>query len=230
MYKELKCEDGYFVKANLVDVSHKKIYTGFFEKNILCKECDNIILGENENYACKILYGGKVVGVSMVNEINPNNVEWTKAVGVDYKKFKLFLLSLLWRFSISSDNFYTSVSLGKHEEIIRKMILDGNPGEKLDYPCMLTSYRKHKDLPIHIMSQPTKHRNNSGICYSIMMNGLLYTFFISKSLIPEYVLEFAIGNNNEIKIAHLSKESAEGLIKRYVGHEELPDFSGNNVN
>ncbi len=39
----------------------------------------------------------------MRNEITPEGVEWVFCEGVDYKKFKLFLLSLVWRFQMSEE-------------------------------------------------------------------------------------------------------------------------------
>lgn len=217
IYKELRDEDNSFVKGNLKDLSSKKIFTGFFESNILCKDCDNVLLSKLENYGFTVLYGGKIRGASIVNEINQNNVEWTRGIGVDYTKFKLFLLSILWRFSISSSEFYNFVDLGKHEEIIRKMLINNDAGEQLDYPCSINSYRKHKELPFQIISQPLKHRHNNGICYSVMMGGLLYTFYMSKDLIPDYIAEIAINKNNELKVLHMPKDSAIKVIKKYFG-------------
>lgn len=217
IYKELRDEDNSFIQANLKDLYGKKTFTGFFESNILCKDCDNILLGKLENYGCTILYGGKIKGVNIVNEINQNNIEWTRGIGVDYKRFKLFLLSILWRWSISSGDFFSFVDLGKHEEIIRKMLLAGDPGDELDYPCAITSYRAHKDLPFQIISQPLKHRNNGGICYSILMNGFLWTFHISKALIPDYISEMAINKKNELKIVHIKKDDAIKIINKYFG-------------
>ena len=125
LYKELREKDNSFVKANLEKLTKQPVYTGFFEPNILCQTCDNELLSKLEEYAYKIIYDSKKIkGVKIVNEINSHGVEWTMCRGVDYTKLKLFLLSMLWRFSISSNEFYKFVDLGKHEEIIRKMIFE----------------------------------------------------------------------------------------------------------
>ena len=216
-YKELRDNDNSFIMANLKDGTGKVTYTGLFESNILCKKCDNILLGQLEHYGCSILYGGKMKGVTIINETNQNNIEWTRGSGVDYTKFKLFLLSILWRFSISSKDFYRFVDLGKHEEIIRQMIINKNASDELDYPCFISSYRKHRDLPFQIISQPLKHRNNGGICYSVLISGLLYTFFMSKKLTPKYLNEIVLNKKNEIKIVNIKRSDAIKIIEKYCG-------------
>ena len=81
LYRELRDEDNAFVKANLAKVTKENIYTGLFEPNILCAECDNVLLGKLEDYSSKILYGGKIAGVSFSNEINQNGVEYIGCYG-----------------------------------------------------------------------------------------------------------------------------------------------------
>ena len=213
----MRDEDNSFVKAHLKDVSSKKTQTGLFEADILCAECDNALLGKLESYAYNVLYEGSVEGLSFRSEATPDGVEWVLCNGVDYKKFKLFLLSLIWRFSISSNNFYEHVDLGMHEETIRKMILEDRPEDVTDFPCSIGSYRKHTDLPFEIISQPLKHRHNGGICYSVIMGGLLYTFYISKNLIPDYIPEIVVDKNNRLKVIQLPKDQAIKIIKKYMG-------------
>ncbi len=218
LYKELLKEDGFFVKANLKDLTKKPLYTGIFDRYILCKECDNNTLSKLEDYACKVLYGvKKIKGVTLRNEVNQHGVEWTMVYGIDYRKFKLFLLSLLWRFSISSHEAYKYVNLGLHEEKIREMIFKNDPKDILDYPCSISSYRKHTDLSYKVISQPLKHHNeNGGICYSIIINGFIYNFHVSKNLTPDYISEIIINKNNELKVIHMPKENAIKIIKKYT--------------
>lgn len=218
LYKDLLDTNNSFVKAKLIEVTSKKVQTGLFEANILCDRCDNEILSKLEDYGYRVLYSGKIKGFSMRNEITPEGVEWTLCNGVDYKKFKLFLLSLIWRFSISSNEFYKFVDLGKDEEVVRKMIHEDDAGDILDYPCSLTSYRKHTDLPFQIISQPLSHIHEGCPCYGFIVNGFLYNFYHSKTtLVPDYVAEMVINKNNQLKVVLLSREPAIKIIRRYMG-------------
>jgi hypothetical protein len=56
---------------------------------------------------------------------------------IDYASFKLFMLSILWRASVTTHSFFKHVSLGPHEEVIRHMILNRDAGEAQDYPMMI---------------------------------------------------------------------------------------------
>lgn len=223
LYKELRDENNSFRRVDLQKVTGKKIQTGFFEPNILCKDCDNVRLGDLEGYASKILYGG-AKGMNLRHERTPDGAEWMLCDGVDYKKFKLFLLSLIWRFSISKDEFYRFVNLGEHEEIIRQMILKYDAGSVLDYPCTIMAYKHHKDLPSQIISQPTQHRGSGGgICYSMIMNGFIYTFYISKNLIPSHISEITINEKGQLKVIKIPKLEAIKIIRKYMGLKNLKD-------
>lgn len=46
-----------------------------------------------------------------------------------YRPLKLFRLSLLWRMSVSSLREFALVKLGPHEERIRQMLLQDDPGQ-----------------------------------------------------------------------------------------------------
>ena len=41
----------------------------------------------------------------------------------------MFHLSLLWRMSVSKHPYFKEVSLGPHEEVLRRMLLEALPGE-----------------------------------------------------------------------------------------------------
>jgi len=218
MYKELFDEKHILVKIDLSTNKDDLVQSGEYEANILCKDCDNSILGGLENYANNVLYGGNIKGISMVNEINKHNVSYTKCSGIDYKKFKLFLLSIIWRSSISSKNFYNFVDLGPYEEIIRKMIIDNDPQRQIDFPCIICSYRHNKGLPYQVVSQPRKFRNNKGKTqYSILIGGILYIFIIAQNYVDDVVKEAVINENGEIKILHIESDQAGKILSRSFG-------------
>ena len=51
----------------------------------------------------------------------------------DYKKFRLFGLSLIWRAHIAKDDFWKDVRLGPYAERIRNRLLNEEPGEPHQY-------------------------------------------------------------------------------------------------
>ncbi len=97
MHQELFDEKHRMVKfTTLMPGSDSVAQSGEHESDILCEDCDNRVIGSLENYASKVLYGGQI-SVKQVNYKLPDGLEFSQVDGLDYKKFKLFLLSLLWR-------------------------------------------------------------------------------------------------------------------------------------
>jgi len=222
MHKGLRDEDNKFFLINIEDYSKfEKKYTGEFESNILCQECDNKVIGQYETYAHKILYGGRInegENIEFENQKNQSGLVSTCVKGIDYKKFKLFLLSLLWRSSISSRKFYSQISLGPHEEIIRRIILSGNPGNQMDYPCFISTYLNNKNkLSPDFIGQPIKVKNNDGTKYVFLIGGFVYMFFISRHNIPDWLSECVINDCDRISIPHMSEEMGVDMLNYFLG-------------
>ncbi len=88
--------------SNTNGVFPKKISTGIYDKDILCEQCDRCI-GLWDDYANKIL----------IQNFSEKCAVYHKGIKVaykidnyDYKKLKLFFISLLWRALISEREFY----------------------------------------------------------------------------------------------------------------------------
>ncbi len=94
---------------------------------LLCKECEQR-LSRWENYTKAAFVEAK--GVQVIQR--QGAVAFS---GLDYRKFKLFQLSLLWRMGVSKLDFFKAVALGPHEERIRLALLNEDPLLPDKYPC-----------------------------------------------------------------------------------------------
>ena len=190
--------------------------TGEFEANILCQDCDNGTLGKLERYASLILYDGYPKIIEHRKQLD--GMTYTYCAELDFAKFKLFLLSLLWRASISSRPTFKEVRLGPlHEEKIRTMLLGDNPGGQLEYPCLIMTYLNLKNLPSDLVSQPSRSRVDGGYIYKFLIGGMIYIFFVSKNIIPKRLADVAINLNGELKIIHLTPDMAQQAISNMLG-------------
>ena len=121
--------------------------------------------------------------------------------GVNYLKFKLFQLSILWRASISSIEGFSQVSLGPHEEMLRCMLLDENPGTACEYGClmmtMLDTEILHKVIvsPIRIRPKPFGHK-----AYKFATGNLTWIFFVTSHTINRQIQEFFVQENGSLRI------------------------------
>lgn len=114
-------------------------YNSEYEGGILCKECDEGIIGKLDDYAAKFIYnqfGAKIKTRPLL--MGGRECFVIEGAPYDYAKFKLFLLSLLWRGSISSRLFFARLKLDSEiEEDLGKMIRDSNPGNSEKYACFI---------------------------------------------------------------------------------------------
>jgi len=223
MYKDFFDENHMALMISCRDFSSaQKKYTGEYEPNILCKTCDNEIIGRTETYAKDILYGGNNISMvnipNCVNERNKNGIEFTYCQGIDYKKFKLFLLSVLWRSSISSRSFFKDVSLGeKYSEDIRKMILYENPGNVNDYPCVMIAYNKYNKKLSNFATNPKKFKDTLGTRYSFLIGGMWYFYCVSKAAIPHWFFECTLNKKNEMRIIHMKEDDEKRFLEKQLG-------------
>jgi len=189
--------------------------SGEFDKFILCHNCDNKVLGKLERYASLILYG--VYPKILKHRVGPDGIKYTYCAEIDYAQFKLFLLSVLWRASISERPLFSEVRLGPHEERIRQMLLKEDPGDRLIYPCLIMTYLHQKGYPRDVVAQPSRSRINSGYVYKFLIGGMIYVFFISKHIIPGELKDVFINPKGEMKIIHSPPHLARKALGSMIG-------------
>jgi hypothetical protein len=114
----------------------KRAPVGVYDKSIVCKKCEGI-WQEWDSYAQKLLAEEPLNGRAIYH----NNEKIAFRVdNFDYKKLKLFFISMVWRASISSNRFFSSVSLGKFEDIAKWHIENSDPGSSDDFSVNLAKF------------------------------------------------------------------------------------------
>jgi len=146
-------------------------YQKGLRERLLCKNCESK-LSKYEKYAKESMYGGIVIKVRKVN--------FGLEIIVDYKSFKIFQMSILWRASISSHDFFANVSLGyPHEERMRKMIYEENPGRQYEYGCLVITSFKYIEKIQKFITMPEKFHYMGHWAYRFVMGGVLWIYFVS---------------------------------------------------
>ena len=223
LYKDLYDKKHRLHKVKLPEIS-TTLYTqtGEYDRHILCAECDNNILGKLDSYGKNSLIEGIVEYKSktIIHELRSNS--WGLDVqfwsGLNYKSFKLFLLSLLWRSSISRRIMFEKVELAEHEEILRSMIYNGTPDEPDNYPCIIFRYDHVDKLPTGIISQPFQigdKTSPSGYVFPIL--GLYLIFYLSESQKPLYDEIGSVNKKGEMAIIPLpDKQALKYFVSNFV--------------
>lgn len=195
-----------------------------FDRNILCADCDNRIIGGYEDYAKKSMYGENLdpkIAPVCKNYINPGDgIEYSVCKNIDYGKFKLFLLSLLWRASITTRPLFGEVSLGKtHEERLRKMIYENIIPSEHEYPIMMTSFMRTEHNLRNLIGQPKRIKMMGGLNgYVFLIDSVQFLFAVTspEHAIPEYLKQFTIKESGEIFVAHLPNGQELKFLKNIL--------------
>jgi len=121
---------------------------GSFYEFMLCGDCESKFSANFEEYVADIfIRNPKVKGVKV-----SKTDTYVKFSNLDYKKIKLFQLSLLWRASISNNDFYKYVNLSKSkEEVLRNILYNLTTVPSNFYPC--TFERLLSDIGIEIANK-----------------------------------------------------------------------------
>ena len=224
MYKSLYDEKHFLNKLipKLLKKGKKmpRIPTGEYESGILCQDCESQKLGKFETYGSIALYGGyapKNQSPIVNNFVNQDGIKFSKTSNIDYAKFKLFLLSILWRSHVSSREFFKEIDLGEDAETIRRMIDDENPGDELDYPMWFLTYAADKSAPSDVISQPTIQTFEGCKIAIFIIHGMIYCFLLSKDSIPDIFRESTIKKTNEMIMFHLPEGRSFEFLLRYHG-------------
>ncbi|ENK1947633.1 hypothetical protein AB3A00_003559 [Vibrio cholerae] len=117
-----------------VSESGNKIGQVSYSEKLLCRICEQKFCKEFESYVIEfILRNPQNIGVS--SKRSSRDVTFTN---LDYKKLKLFQMSLLWRAAICSLDFYKYVDV-KPEivELLRKNLHELTPLEPHVLPCFM---------------------------------------------------------------------------------------------
>ncbi|GAA0704581.1 hypothetical protein [Dokdonella soli] len=97
-----------------------------------------------------------------------------------YATFKLFHLSILFRAAVSSHPMFGVVTLGKHEDIIRRMILGGDAGRVDRYPIFATALINGRaEIERRLIAAPTLTRVGGHRIYGFTFDGVLWWYSVS---------------------------------------------------
>jgi hypothetical protein len=189
--------------------------SGGYDKYILCGNCDNKVIGRLERYASLALYGG--IELTIESSEAQNKSRYINVKGIDYQKFKLFLLSILWRVSISKLPIFKNVKLGVHENILRDKIYLNSPGDSSAYPCAIFTHLHHSAIPKQIVAEPGCIINDKQQIYAFLIGGNLFVFFTATDPDTEWVQNCTVKETGEMNIIQMSEMLSVKTVNKFMG-------------
>ena len=218
MYEDLFDEKSRMVEFKGKEKTHKDriIQTSHYESDLLCRECDGVILFQLENnFKQNLLIPVKEHSKTLSPPLGIEQFE----VQVEYQKIKLFFLSLLWRFSISNDPTYRAIDLGPHQEEIRRMIFEGDPREYYVYPFVLFSFlnKENFDAPISVTKlsgTPLLNKRDQGHEYLTLFSGLMMILRVSNKR-DKKNFEITYRGENKVLVFYFPEKKLKDLVNHW---------------
>ena len=192
--------------------------SGTYEGKLLCKECDNEVIGKYETYTSKLLNGklGKNEKIRCNFSKSIDGVTILELSDLNYKLLKLFLLSLLWRAHISSRDEYSDVDLGPYANKIGKALLDENPGTDDDIIISITKLDPTAGFSTFI-GQPIRHKIANTTSYSIIINGYIVVFYLKENHLSKRINHQRLKEDGTLTIMEIPKNKVSPFVMKYVG-------------
>ncbi|MBL8997623.1 MAG: hypothetical protein JNL44_09940 [Gemmatimonadetes bacterium] len=201
--------------SNTAGVRPKKVPGGFYDPEILCAECDSNI-GNWDQYGIE-LFAGALSGFAAVpSESEP--VAFLRT-NYDYRKLKLFSLSLLWRADRTAHPMFNRVKLGQHRERLTSLIAAGDPGTPTDFGTAFSVFtvngRPFKgSVPI---MDPFRERWNGVNAYRFSLGAVTAYVKVDQLPFPPHLAYVAL--NPEKPLALIAREwfeSSEYQVARKI--------------
>jgi len=106
---------------------------GIYDENIVTEDGEKIFQSwDNYGYELLIQRFGEHEKLVQNHKLTGFQIK-----NYDYKKLKLFFLSILWRVGVSNHKFCSGVILGPYEELLRRRLLDSDPGSSKDLAVLV---------------------------------------------------------------------------------------------
>lgn len=209
LYKTLYDEKHRLHVLSVLPEQSNSIEQKGLREQLLCEGCETK-LSLWERYASLVLQGG----IELTYKRQGNLIF---AKGLEFEKFRLFQLSILWRAGVSTLQFFEKVQLGPHAESIRQLLNAGDPGPPNRYGCLMFGIRHQGAAFTQVIMQPGKLRLLGQPAYRFMFGGFMWAYLVSSQdlsppfnqalLRPNGEALFLIREAHELQhLANFSKE------------------------
>lgn len=202
--------DALDVLTNKADEYKKKSWDGPYDK-IVCKECESTWC-DWDNYAQRLLADEPMGAQARYHD--GQKIAYVLR-DFDYKKLKLFFISMLWRASVSSQDFFSRVSLGEFEDVAKQHIAKGDPGDSQDFGTVLAKF----DHPLAKAVLDPHEDSFSGVdYYRFYLASYIAYMKVDRRPAPKSLSPFAMKENEPLYLVcrDFGKSKEVSLMKKLL--------------
>jgi hypothetical protein len=171
---------------------------GETDSEILCADCDGV-LGKNDDYAVDVCRKFKA----------DDRAEIFEDKSVDAERFSKFILSLLWRASISKRGRYCQVvTFGPYEKIAREITFGARPiSEMLAFKLIVSRLRSRDHDVDRIITDPVRFKLEGLNAYTFFLNGFRVHAVLDGQELQPYFDALIINRTNVFRGTYLEFEA-----------------------
>jgi hypothetical protein len=161
-------------------------------ERLLCDSCEQR-LSRWEDYGARVLRrleaatSGVGPGVAVVLS------------SIEYNRFKLFQMSLLWRIAASRHSLFAAVEIGPHQERLRNALANARPGPSFDYGCIIASLVRPNGLG-HVIPPPRCLRLDGHRAVLLLAGGVYWIFFVSAHASASLGRDLFLSEDGELRV------------------------------
>ncbi|RYZ84547.1 MAG: hypothetical protein EOP04_17800 [Proteobacteria bacterium] len=163
-------------------------------EHLLCEHCEGRI-SKWEKYAADWLYNR-----ALVPAVESESESGTIYSGIDYEKFRLYCLSVLWRMAESSISFYEGVRLQASDaELIRKALMAEDPMDGSFPVCLFRIIGPNGELfPATVQPYQTVSARHTS--FHLITNGFAHDFWVRGYEHLPYVKECSLKRDGRLAV------------------------------
>jgi len=193
----------------------KRMPVGTYDSSILCGDCDHK-MAPWDSYAQELLLH-RFSGAKGVY-LGQKKVAW-RIGSFDYRKLKLFFISLLWRASVSQQSFYKRISLGPFEDRLRAMIQKRDPGGSHDFAVILARFG---DSDVTVMLDPHPEKFEGVSFTRFYLTGFLAYIKVDQRTTPKIFEDFRVHESGPLIVLSRSLHNTpDGLVMKKIAEDAV---------
>lgn len=223
-FRRYRPDDGTSLEQVSPRLHFKPRYRNGYYERLLCEACE-ALTAEWDNIGINFF--------QQFHRIDPKRYgdkAYFEINDFDYASLKLFFMSILWRASVSSLQFFSDVKLGPFEARLLEMLKNSDPGQPDDFGVVLFKYASSEDELEKIIISPTRYKPKGINHYRFRLNEHVFIvkvdrkpfssdqrFFCMKDNEPLRIIEAEFSGsremNNLIKVVHLHEDYKKNFVR-----------------
>lgn len=170
-------------------------------ENLFCTECEALFQAWENKVARWLFKHGRPRATCIGSD--PVRIK-----NSEYFHVKLFLMSLLYRSTVTDGGMFSRIDIVSFQELLRDMLLNSIPGEAWQFGCIAHVLKTKGEWMGLGISEPTIKYTEHGILVSWIVLGCLLTFYLGAKELPGVAWSLYPGEELKLRQAELNNPSS----------------------